>query len=138
MHTARFRHPTVQEAQRRFGAFIRSPKSMSSKRLARAWLGVGLCFAAALARADSATVNANALGVAEGIINYCQSVDATAAEAARRATRSLVEGASEEQLKEARSSNEYRQGFESVGEFTAKIDPHNAKSYCNVSAAGGK
>jgi len=50
----------------------------------------------------------------------------------------LAQGASEQQLAEVRQSEEYRTGYESVAEFTAKIDPHNATKYCADAVAGAK
>jgi hypothetical protein len=49
-----------------------------------------------------------------------------------------VQGASEPQLAEVRNSNEYRKAYDSVVDFVAKIDPHNAKRFCAETATERK
>ena len=41
--------------------------------------------------------------------------------------------ASHEDLDELRNSDEYRQAYDSVADFTAKVDEHNAKRVCSES-----
>ena len=92
----------------------------------------------ALALADETSLNPRALGVTEGVVKYCESVDPANAAKVRQVLKALAQGASEQQLAEVRQSEEYRTGYESVAEFTAKIDPHNATKYCADAVAGAK
>ena len=109
--------------------------NMRSGTLLRACL-VGACLALpGVAGADAPQPDAHALGVAEGMINYCGSVDPASAEQVRQVIKQLMQGASELQLAEVRKSDDYRKAYDSVGAFTAKIDPRNAKHFCSESLA---
>ncbi len=111
---------------------------MRSGTLMRAWL-VGACLALpAVAGADAPQPDAHALGVAEGMINYCGPIDPASAEQVRQVIKQLMQGASELQLAEVRKSDDYRKAYDSVGDFTAKIDPRNAKKFCSESLAASK
>jgi hypothetical protein len=44
--------------------------------------------------------------------------------------RQLVQGAGQQQLAEVRKSDEYQKAYDSVVDFTAKSDQHNAKQFC--------
>lgn len=92
----------------------------------------------ALARADAPEPNPHALGVAEGVVNYCGSVDPAAADKVRQVIKQLVQGASEQQLAEVRKSDDYRKAYDSVADFTAKVDPHHAKRFCSETLATPK
>lgn len=107
-------------------------------RLMRACVAGAWLFLPALAGADAPQPNAHALGVAEGMINYCGSVDPASAEQVRQVIKQLMQGASEEQLAEVRKSDDYRKAYDSVGDFTAKIEPRNAKHFCSESLAASK
>src|SRR5258707_6525808 len=103
---------------------------MNTKRiptwLACAWLAVPL-----LVHADTASVNPRALGIVESILNYCGRLDPAAAVKLQERGKQLAQGASEQQLAEVRHSDEYRQAYDSAGDFVAKVDEHNAKRICS-------
>ena len=61
---------------------------------------------------------------------YCSSIDPAAADKVRQVIKQLKQGASNQQLAEVRNSDEYRKAYDSVSEFTGKIDPHQAKQFC--------
>lgn len=112
--------------------------NMLSGTLLRACL-VGACLVVpAVAGADAPQPSPHALGVAEGVVNYCGSVDPASAEQVRQVIKQLMQGASEEQLAEVRKSDDYRKAYDSVGDFTAKIDPRNAKQFCSGTLAASK
>lgn len=87
----------------------------------------------AYAQEPAAAPNAQALAIAEGMVNYCAPIDPAAADKVRQLIKQLMQGASEQQLVEVRKSDEYRKAYDSVGDFTAKIDPRNAKKFCSES-----
>ncbi len=94
--------------------------------LACAWLAVPL-----LVHADTPSVNPHALGTVESILNYCARLDPAAAVKLREQVKQLAQGASDRQLAEVRNSNEYRESYDSVVDFVAKVDEHNAKRICS-------
>ena len=95
--------------------------------LACAWVALPL-----LVHADAPAVNPQALGISESILNYCGSVDPAAAAKLRDKIKQLVRGASEQQLAQARNSDEYRKAYDSVVDFAGKVDPRNAKRFCSA------
>ena len=101
--------------------------------LACAWLAVPL-----LAHADTPSVNPQALGIMESIVNYCGRLDPAAVVKLREQAKQLAQGASERQLAEVRNSNEYREGYDSVVDFVAKIDERNAKQICSEKSVATK
>jgi len=95
------------------------------------WLGcVGLALPP-LALADAPSPSAQALGVAESVINYCDPIDPAATHRLRQMIKQLVQGAGEPQLAEVRKSDEYRKAYDSVVDFVGKIDPRNATRFCS-------
>jgi hypothetical protein len=90
------------------------------------------------ASADGPVPNARVLGVAESALSYCGPLEPEAAGRLRHRIKQLVQGASEPQLAEVRNSNEYRKAYDSVVDFVAKIDPHNAKRFCAEAATERK
>jgi hypothetical protein len=94
--------------------------------LACAWLAVPL-----LAHADTPSVNPQALGIVESIANYCGRLDPARAVKLQEQVKQLAQGVSEQQLAEVRKSSEYREGYDSVVDFVAKADEHNAKRICS-------
>jgi hypothetical protein len=94
------------------------------------WLACGCLALAPFAWADGPTPKGHALGVAESALKYCAPLDPVAADGLRQRIKELVQGASDQQLAEVRSSDEYRKAYDSVVDFVAKIDPHNAKRFC--------
>ena len=94
-----------------------------------AWLACAWLALPPLVSADGSAPNARVLGVAESALNYCGPLEPVAAERLRHRIRQLVQGASEQQLAEVRNNDEYRKAYDSVVDFVAKIDPHNAKRF---------
>ncbi len=94
------------------------------------WLGCVCLALPALAFADGPPPSAQALGVAESVINYCGPIDPAATDRLRQMIKQLVQGASEQQLAEVRKSDEYRKAYDSMVDFVGKIDQHNAKRFC--------
>ncbi len=95
-----------------------------------AWpLCAGLALAP-LAFADAPAPNPQALGVAESIVSFCGPIDPAATDKLRQLIKQLVHGASEQQLAEVRRTEEYRRAYDSVVEFTGKVDQHNVKQFC--------
>ncbi len=92
----------------------------------------------ALSWADGTAPDAQVLGIADSVVNYCGRIDATAAERLRRMVKQLEQGASEQQLGEVRKSDEYRKAYDSVSGFTGKIDPHDARKFCSQALADRK
>jgi hypothetical protein len=82
--------------------------------------------------------SARLLGVDEAMLNFCASQDPAARERLRHRISKLLEGTSPEQLTELRNSDEYRKAYESVSEFTAKIDAHNVARFCAENATERK
>lgn len=91
------------------------------------WLGLALT---SLSFADVPTPNPQALGIAESVSNFCSPIDAGAADRLRQLIKQLVQGANDKQLAEVRNTEEYRKAYDSVVEFTGKIDQHNVKKFC--------
>jgi hypothetical protein len=94
------------------------------------WLGCVCLALPPLALADAPPPSAQALGVAESVVNYCGPIDPAAADSLRQMIKQLVQGASEQQLAEVRNSDEYRKAYDSVVDFVGKIDSHNAQRFC--------
>jgi hypothetical protein len=88
--------------------------------------------------ATEPTVDAQALGITDSILAYCGRFDPAIADKIRARIKQLENGASEQQLAAIRNSEEYRKAHESMDEFVAKVDEHNAKSVCSAPAAQGK
>ena len=91
-----------------------------------------------VAYGDGDAPSARLLGVTESAPNYCGSRDPTAAARLRERIKELVQGAGEQQLAEVRKGEEYRRAYDSVVEFTAKIDPHNVRTFCAEVGVGRK
>ena len=94
------------------------------------WLACVCLALPPLAFADGPPPSAQALGVAESVINYCGPIDPAAADRLRQMIKQLVQGASEQQLAEVRKSDEYRKAYDSVVDFVGKIDQRNATRFC--------
>lgn len=97
---------------------------------------IAATLAVPLALADGQSPIPQALGIAEGALSYCSSVDPGAAEGLRQLIGRMTEGTSERRLVEVRDSDEYRRGYDSVVDFTAKIaGPRNSKRFCTGEAS---
>ena len=73
---------------------------------------------------------AQKLGIHEGLLKFCGSIDPAAAEKLREEIRQLVQGTSEQQLAALRGTDEYRKARGSVAAFAGKLEEHNAKRMC--------
>jgi hypothetical protein len=94
----------------------------------------GVCVALGLlAHAESPALNAQTLGFTESVLNYCGAIEPALALKLREKVRQLVERATEQQIAEARNSDEYRKAYDSVSEFVAKVDERDAKRICSES-----
>jgi hypothetical protein len=82
--------------------------------------------------------SARALGVDEGMLNFCAPKDPAAAERLGHKIRGLLEGSSPQQVSELRNSEEYRKAYDAVSEFAGKIDAHNVARFCSESAGDRK
>ena len=90
---------------------------------------------AAGSMAAEPTADSHTLGVTESLLSYCTKVDAASAAKIKLKAKSLSEGLSAVTLKQMRNSAEYRTAYESVTQFIAKVDPHNASQPCRQAAA---
>jgi hypothetical protein len=76
--------------------------------------------------AEVAAPNAQTLGIMESALNFCATIDQAAAERLRELIKVSIAGANDEQLAKVRQSDEYRGTYDSVTQFTSKIEPPNA------------
>lgn len=103
--------------------------SGGAPRQSRAWFACVCVALAPLAHADGLS-NTQVLGVTESALSYCGARDPVSADRLRQKIKQLVQGASAQRLAEVRSSYEYRKAYDSMADFVARIDPHNAKRFC--------
>ena len=95
----------------------------------------GVCVALGLlAHAESPALNAQTLGFTESVLNYCGPIEPALALKLREKLRQLVARSTEQQIAEARKSDEYRKAYDSVSEFVAQVDGHDARRICSESA----
>ena len=91
-----------------------------------------------LSQTETEAPDPRALGTTEAILNYCAKEDPADADKYRAQEKLLTGSASQEQLDKLRNSDEYRQAYDSVTDFTDKVDKHNAKRVCSESLKQGK
>jgi hypothetical protein len=84
---------------------------------------------------ESKAPNAQTLGIMESALKYCANIDTASADRLREMVKQLTDGANEEQLAQARQSDEYRGTYDSVTQVTSQIEPPNAKEFCASAAA---
>jgi transcriptional regulator with XRE-family HTH domain len=100
------------------------------------------CLLACLAHADAPGLTAQQLaqklGVTEGALSYCNSIDPASAKKLRAKVADLEKEASAEYLAQARNSDEYREAFAQIESFAARVDQHNAKTMCTNTASDSK
>ncbi len=101
---------------------------------ARVLLGAALTIGASALAAEP-DPGAQRLGIAEAMTVYCTKADPPAAGKFREAAKQLIKGRTKTALTELRHSDAYRRAFQSVVQFSAKIDEHNAKRFCGESLA---
>jgi hypothetical protein len=101
--------------------------------LGAGWLAAGWLALPSLAQADGPALNAQTLGFTESVLNYCGPIEPALALKLREKVKQLVERATEQQIAEARNSDEYRKAYDSVSELVARVDQHDAKRICSAS-----
>jgi hypothetical protein len=99
---------------------------------------VGAVLAAGVAQADQPAPNAQALGITEALVGFCAKMDPDAAGKLDQIVKQMLNGQSDQALADLRGSDEYKLGHDSVDDFVAKVDEHNAKKVCANSLAEGK
>jgi hypothetical protein len=78
------------------------------------------------------SVPPNALGHVEGIVNFCVRVDPKSADKYKEIGKRVVDGMSQKELAEARSSTEYKESYEAItGELT-KLPAEKAVEGCRA------
>lgn len=98
-----------------------------------ALLVCGVLSVPCLSQTQTEPPDARALGTTEAILNYCTKADPADADKYQARDKLLIGKASQEDLDELRNSDEYRQAYDSVADFVAKVDEHNAKRVCSES-----
>jgi hypothetical protein len=81
--------------------------------------------------ADTPAPSAHALGVADGLLKYCEKADAPAALAIQKGIKGLVGNSSAVNVARIRASDEYRSAYNSITDFLARVDDHNAHVVCS-------
>lgn len=90
---------------------------------------------ASLAIAKLAVPN-GVLGYTEGALDFCAQAEPQSAEKYQEKKKTLVQGASEEELAEARGSEEYREAYQSVTDEMSKEPKAEVKRTCSAALAG--
>ena len=98
------------------------------------WL-LAAIVAPSLALADEPAPPAQALAVAEAILEHCATLIPAEADRFRQQSTLVTQGASEETLAEVRKSDEYQQARETTLESLAKVDEKDAKKACAQNTA---
>jgi hypothetical protein len=83
-------------------------------------------------------VNVQQLAITESVLQFCGPVDADAAKKLQDKLAKLVQGASDEELAQARESDDYRHAYDFVAKMTAQVDEHHAKAACTDQLADSK
>lgn len=81
--------------------------------------------------ADGPVLDPRALGLAEGMLGYCNKAAPKDAAKQKERVDQMSQGASPGLLAQLRRTREYRQAFEAEADFAAKVDKHNARSFCS-------
>jgi hypothetical protein len=99
-----------------------------------ATIGVLLAAAATIsipcAHADEGSLDGRTLGVAEGILPYCERLDPVTAARLRANIKRLVKGLPSASIARIRSGDDYHGGYQNIADFIAKVDDHNAHRAC--------
>ena len=88
-----------------------------------------------LATAKLAVPNA-VLGQTEGALDFCAKADPQSAEKYQEKKKTLVQGASEEELADARGSDEYKEAYQSATDEMSKEPKAEVKKTCSAALAG--
>ena len=96
---------------------------------------LGLLVAAPLAVADAptapATLDGHALGLAEGLLEYCTHADPKSVPVLQARLDELTKDTPEDEVVRLRKEADYRQAHDGITKFTGKVDPQNAKLLCS-------
>src|SRR5271165_1366303 len=92
-------------------------------------VGVALGFAQLAPGAEPAP-NPQSLGIVEGILNKCAELDPPHAAEYRDQVKMVTQDASEKTVAELRSSDEYKQAYDSITDSLAKVAAKDAVKAC--------
>src|SRR6267154_3518834 len=81
---------------------------------------------AQLAQADPSALSAPALGIAEATLNFCAQIDPKSAARYQEQVKLLVQGTSEDAVSDARTSDDYRQAYDSTADMIGKVSERDA------------
>jgi len=97
-----------------------------------------LIVAAALPQLASASMPLpnQAFGTIEGILDFCAQVDSPQASQYQERKKQIVQGATEEEVTEARATQEYKDAYQSTGEELGKVPASQAVSSCKAYLQG--
>lgn len=100
-----------------------------------ALLSVG---AVGLSQGAEVTADVHALAITESLISYCQRIDPTATAQLKKHDADLAKGIDAHGLRQLRDSDEYRAAYQSLQQFVARVDEHNARRPCQTAASMSK
>jgi len=110
---------------------------MSSRKIATLIIVSALAgFAGApAAQAAAPTLDVQAIGITQAALDYCGKVDPSTKVRLEAKLADLQKGANEDQLARLRRTENYRKAYDSVSEFTAKIEgERNGHRFCSEPA----
>ena len=76
------------------------------------------------------------LGKVEGALDFCSQADPQSADKYQEKKKSFVEGASDEEVAQARASQEYKDAYQSSTDEMSKQPKDEAKKSCAAALAG--
>jgi hypothetical protein len=80
--------------------------------------------------AEDAGPDPAALGMTEALLSFCSKVAPADVDRFQQQVEMLSKNVSAQRLAEVRQSDAYRNAHKAVDDFTAKVDPHNARLVC--------
>ncbi len=87
----------------------------------------------AVVLAASPGVDARELGTTEALLSYCTKAAPATAVRLRNEILQMGKGINKLELTQVRASPQYQQAKDSLLDFVAKVDPHNAVRICSES-----
>ena len=112
-------------------SLVRKPERMIACLLGMSLLGPS-------AWAENLAPDPEALGKADALLSYCTKVAPESAKTYWTQVKSLSKDTSKEKLAAVRRSDEYRRAHQSVDDFVAKVDKHNARLVCSKAPVTSK
>jgi hypothetical protein len=76
------------------------------------------------------------LGKVEGAFDFCAQADPQSADQYQKKKKEFVKGATDEELAEARASQDYKDGYQSATDEMSKQPKDEAKKTCAAALAG--